>query len=189
MIFQSGIATQPNFCFQITRIFPRNSKRNGFSRTKFYAASECACLVCSARFWLVSFGTESARAFHEMGHQYRDDGSPYCRIDVFDHGGKTCQADKGEDVGRLRAAERPLRFRLRSIELVHDVHLRERPIDAGTVLALLPAERPLPRTALLRKGSSSMPVRGVARNCARNRHRLEMARDDHALTLRKRCTY
>src|SRR5215471_18198378 len=95
------------------------------------AASECACLVRSTRFWLVSFGTESARAFHEMGHQFRDDGSPCCRIDIFDHGGKTCQADKGEAVGRLRAAERPLRFRLRSIELVHDVHLRERPIDAG----------------------------------------------------------
>ena len=87
-----------------------------------------------------------------MGHQYRDDGSPYCRIDVFDHGGKTCQADKGEDVGRLRAAERPLRFRLRSIELVHDVHLRERPIDAGTVLALLPAERSVPSHRIAEEG-------------------------------------
>ena len=153
------------------------------------AASECACLVRSAQFWLASFATGSARAFHKMGRQYHDNGSPYCRVDVCGHGGKTYQAGKGEDVRRVRPAERPLRFRLRSIELVHDEYLRERPIDAGTVLALLPAERPLPRTALLRKGSSLMPVRGVARNRARNRHWHEMARDDHALTLRKRCTY
>ena len=54
------------------------------------------------------------------------------------------------DVRRLRAAERPLHFRLRSIKLVHDVHLRERPIDPGAVLALLPAKRLMPRPALLR---------------------------------------
>src|SRR6516165_11096979 len=105
------------------------------------AASECACLVRSAQFWLASFATGSARAFHKMGRQYHDNGSPYCRVDVCGHGRKTYQAGKGEDVRRVRPAERPLRFRLRSIELVHDEYLRERPIDAGTVLALLPAER------------------------------------------------
>ena len=52
--------------------------------------------------------------------------------------------------GACAPAERPLHFRLRSIELVHDVHLRERPIDPGTVLALLPAEWFMPGAALLR---------------------------------------
>jgi hypothetical protein len=39
---------------------------------------------------------------------------------------------------------------LRSAQLVHDVYLRERPIDSGTVVALLPAKRLVPRPALLR---------------------------------------
>jgi hypothetical protein len=91
-----------------------------------------------------------ARAFHEIGRQYRDGGSPCRGIDVSGYGGKTCKSDKADDVRRLRAAERPLRFRLRSVELVHDVYLRERPIDPGTVLALLPAKRFVPRSALLR---------------------------------------
>ena len=33
-----------------------------------------------------------------MGRQYHDNGSPYCRVDVCGHGGKTYQAGKGEDV-------------------------------------------------------------------------------------------
>jgi hypothetical protein len=45
-------------------------------------------------------------------------------------------------------------FRLRSIELVHDEHLHKRPVDTGTVLALLPAERPMPRPTLLRNRTS-----------------------------------
>jgi hypothetical protein len=53
---------------------------------------------------------------------------------------------------RVRPAERPLRFRLRSIELVHDEYLRERPIDAGTVLALLPAERSVPSHRIAEEG-------------------------------------
>ena len=87
-----------------------------------------------------------------MGRQYHDNGSPYCRVDVCGHGGKTYQAGKGEDVRRVRPAERPLRLRLRSIELVHDEYLRERPIDAGTVLALLPAERSMPSHRIAEEG-------------------------------------
>ena len=75
-----------------------------------------------------------------MGRQYHHSGRSCRRIGVSGDGGKTCKAGK-DDVRRLRAAERPLHFRLRSIKLVHDVHLRERPIDPGAVLALLPAER------------------------------------------------
>ena len=84
-----------------------------------------------------------------MGRRYHGSGSSCRRIDVSLQGGKTRKAGKG-NVRRLRAAERPLHFRLRSIELVHDVYLRELSIDRGTVLALLPAERFMPRTALLR---------------------------------------
>ena len=76
-------------------------------------------------------------------------GSSWRRIDVSGPGGKTRKAGRG-NVRRLRAARRPLHFRLRSIKLVHDVHLRERPIDPGAVLALLPAKRLMPRPALLR---------------------------------------
>ena len=113
------------------------------------AAGECLCLVRLARFWLVSLGTVSARAFHAMGRQYHDSGSSCRRIDVSGHGRKTYKADKGEDVRRLRAARRPLRFRLRSVELVHDVYLRERPVDpryrSGAVTSR--AACALPRTA------------------------------------------
>jgi hypothetical protein len=38
---------------------------------------------------------------------------------------------------------------LRSVQLVHDVHLRQRSIDCCAVLALLPAKRVVPRPALL----------------------------------------
>src|SRR6516225_3311920 len=93
--------------------------------------------------------TESARAFHEMGRRYHDRGSSWRRIDVSGPGGKTRKAGRG-NVRRLRAARRPLHFRLRSTELVHDVYLRERSIDPDTVLALLPAKRLVPRPALLR---------------------------------------
>jgi len=85
-----------------------------------------------------------------MVRQYHIGGSPCRRIDVFGYSGETCKAGKREDVRRLRTAERPLRLRLRSIELVHDVYLRERPIDRGTVLALLPAERLMPGPTLLK---------------------------------------
>jgi hypothetical protein len=71
----------------------------------------------------------------------------YCSIAVAGAGGKDkCESENGR---RLRAAERTLHIRLRSIELVHRLHLHEWAIDAGTVLALLSAERPLPRAALL----------------------------------------
>jgi hypothetical protein len=86
---------------------------------------------------------------------YHDSGSPCRRIGGSGHGGKTCKAGKGEPVRRLRADERALRVRLRSIKLVHDVYLCERPIDPGAVLALLPAERPMPRPALLRNRTRS----------------------------------
>ena len=76
-------------------------------------------------------------------------GSSWRRIDVSGPGGKTRKAGRG-NVRRLRAARRPLHFRLRSTELVHDVYLRERSIDPDTVLALLPAKRLMPRPALLR---------------------------------------
>jgi hypothetical protein len=59
-----------------------------------------------------------------MGRQYRVSGRSCRRIDISGRGGKTCKPDKAEDVRCLRAAERPLYFRLRSIELVHDEHLR-----------------------------------------------------------------
>jgi hypothetical protein len=84
-----------------------------------------------------------------MGRRYHDRGSSCRRIDVSGHGGKTRKAGRG-NVRRLRTAGRPLHFRLQSIELVHDVYLRERPIDPDTVLALLPAKRLVPRPALLR---------------------------------------
>ena len=76
-------------------------------------------------------------------------GSSWRRIDVSGPGGKTRKAGRG-NVRRLRAARRPLHFRLRSTELVHDVYLRERSIDPDTVLALLPAKRLMPRPPLLR---------------------------------------
>jgi hypothetical protein len=59
-----------------------------------------------------------------MGRQYHDRGRSCRSIDVSGRGGKTCEPDKTEDVRCLRAAERPLYFRLRSIELVQDEHLR-----------------------------------------------------------------
>jgi hypothetical protein len=126
------------------------SGRRQLPRARLAKASNPPRLVRSARFWLVSFGTIFARAFHEIGRQYRDGGGPCRRIDVSGHGGKTCKVAKAEDVRRLRAPERPLYFRLRSIELVHDEHLHKRPVDTGTVLALLRAERLMPRPALLR---------------------------------------
>jgi hypothetical protein len=55
---------------------------------------------------------------------------------VFGAGGKNEKGD-GETDRRLRAVKRPLRVRLRSIQLVYDVYLQQRPIDADTVLALL----------------------------------------------------
>src|SRR5215813_9296389 len=92
----------------------------------------------------------SKRAFHEMDCQCRDgDGSSRC-IDLSGYGGKTCKDAKSKNVRRLRAAERPLHFGLRSNQLVHDEYLRERPIDPGTVVALLSAKRLMPRCALLR---------------------------------------
>ena len=42
-----------------------------------------------------------------------------------------------KDDRRLRATEWTLRFRLQSSELVHRLHLHQRPIDAGAVLAVL----------------------------------------------------
>jgi len=70
-------------------------------------------------------------------------------VDVSGNGGKTCKVVKNENVRCLRATERPLHFGLRSIQLVHDVHLRQRSIDCCAVLALLPAKRVVPRPALL----------------------------------------
>jgi hypothetical protein len=84
-----------------------------------------------------------------MDTRYCNRGSASGGIDISSNGGKTCKGDKGEDVRRLRATERPLHFRLRSVQLVHDVHLRQRSIDPGAVLALLPAKRVVPRPALL----------------------------------------
>jgi hypothetical protein len=86
-----------------------------------------------------------------MGRPHHDDGRSRRRIDVSSYGGKTCKGDNGEDVRRLCAAERTVRFRLRSAQLVHDVHLRKRPIDPGAILALLPAKRLVPGPALLKK--------------------------------------
>jgi hypothetical protein len=85
-----------------------------------------------------------------MVRQYHIGGSSCRRIDVFNYGGETRTADKRENVRGVCTAERPLRLRLRSTELVHDVYLRERPVDRGTILALLPAERLMPRPTLLR---------------------------------------
>jgi len=84
-----------------------------------------------------------------MDTRYCNRGSASGGIDISSNGGKTCKGDKGEDVRRLRATERPLHFGLRSIQLVHDVHLRQRSIDCCAVLALLPAKRVVPRPALL----------------------------------------
>jgi hypothetical protein len=84
-----------------------------------------------------------------MDCQYCDRGSASGGRDVPGNGGKTCPGDKNENDRRLRATERPLHFRLRSIQLVHDEHLRRRSIDPGAVLALLPAKRVVPRPALL----------------------------------------
>ena len=49
----------------------------------------------------------------------------------------------------LRSAERPLRLRLRSVQLVHGVYLPKRQIDTSAILALLSAQRAVPRAALL----------------------------------------
>jgi hypothetical protein len=84
-----------------------------------------------------------------MDTQYCNHGSASGGIGISGNGGKTCKGDEGEDVRRLRATERPLHFRLRPVELVHDVHLRQRSIDPGAVLALLSAKRVVPRPALL----------------------------------------
>jgi len=54
--------------------------------------------------------------------------------------------------GCVRLSDRPLHCRLRFIQLVSDVRLRCKPaVDANSVLALLPAERPVRRAELRRK--------------------------------------
>jgi hypothetical protein len=84
-----------------------------------------------------------------MDCQYCVRGSASGGLDVSGNGGKTCQGDKNENDRSLRATERPLHFRLRSVQLVHDEHLRQRSIDPGAVLALLSAKRVVPRPTLL----------------------------------------
>src|SRR6516164_10332391 len=90
-------------------------------------------------------------------------GSSWRRIDVSGPGGKTRKAGRG-NVRRLRAARRPLHFRLRSTELVHDVYLRERSIRPRyrSGAASSQAAYASPRTAenLKEAGSLSTPVRG-----------------------------
>jgi hypothetical protein len=58
-------------------------------------------------------------------------------------------SEREKDDGRLRAIDWALCVRLRSIELVHRLHLHQWQIDAGAVLALLRTERSLSCTALL----------------------------------------
>jgi hypothetical protein len=86
----------------------------------------------------------------QIHRNHRVRGYARLSIGVSGNGGKTFKSGKDEDDWGLRATERPLYFRLRSAQLVHDVHLRERSIDRGTVLALLPAKRLVPRPALLK---------------------------------------
>ena len=84
-----------------------------------------------------------------MGRQRHNRGGCCCRLYVSGSGRKTRKGDKNKDDRRLRAIKRPLYFRLRSAQLVHDEYLRERPIDPGAVLALLPAKWFMPGAALL----------------------------------------
>jgi hypothetical protein len=58
-------------------------------------------------------------------------------------------SERKKDDGRLRAIDWALCVRLRSIELVHRLHLHQRQIDAGAVLALLRTEWSLSCPALL----------------------------------------
>jgi hypothetical protein len=112
-----------------------------------------ARLVRRARLRVICLsGTKSGRSSgaEQIRRRRRVRGCAGRGIDVCGSGGKTCEADKDQDDGRLRATERSLHFRLRSAQLVHDVYLRERSIDAGTILALLPAKRLVSRPALLK---------------------------------------
>jgi hypothetical protein len=89
----------------------------------------------------------------QIRRNHRVHGCAGLRINISGTGGKTCKSDEDKYDRRLRATERPLYFRLRSAQLVHDVCLRERSIDPNTVLALLPAKRLVPRRALLNSNS------------------------------------
>jgi hypothetical protein len=54
-----------------------------------------------------------------------------------------------EPTGACAQQKRPLRLRLRSVQLVHGVYLPKRQIDTSAILALLSAQRAVPRAALL----------------------------------------
>src|SRR5262249_17517693 len=99
-------------------------------------------------FWLIC-ASKNPEAIHveKIGCDRRF-GNSLCRsIAVLRFRGETCARKQADRC--LRPAERPLRLRLRSVQLVRGVYLPKRQVDTSAILALLSAQRAVPRAALL----------------------------------------
>jgi hypothetical protein len=97
-------------------------------------------LVGALPFWLICLPREFGRSFHDdkIDCGCRSCGAFCGCILVPRFCGKACKNEQTGD-RRVRPAERALRVRLRSIQLVHGLYLPERQVDASAILALLSA--------------------------------------------------
>jgi len=122
-------------------------------------------LVGYAQLRLTIGRDKSGRGFHVRKNNRRSGVGGRARrsIAVAGSGGKAREG-REEDDRCVRPIRGTLYFRLRSIQLVHDVYVHERSIDAGAVLAMFPAERSLSGAALLRENCPFGPSVPSARS-------------------------